>query len=94
MKLIIDIPEDDLDAIKYLKTKGWASRHELLILNGTPIPDNATNGDMINAMFDITGEYFYDEDRMVDVYGLDRTDEPSTFYADWWNAQYQKGGKE
>ena len=31
-----------------------------------------------------------DEDRMVDVYGLDRTDDPSTFYADWWNALYER----
>lgn len=62
--------------------------------NGTPIPDNATNGDVIKAIFDVTEEHFYDEDRMVDVYGLDRSDDPSTFYADWWNAPYQKGGKE
>ena len=38
MKIVIDISEDELDAIKYLKVKGWASRHELLILNGTPLP--------------------------------------------------------
>ena len=39
MKLIIDVPQDDIDAIKYLKVKGWASRHELLILNGIPLDD-------------------------------------------------------
>ena len=61
-----------------------------VIKNGTPIPDNATNGDVIKAMFDVTEEDFYDEDRMVDVYGLDRTDDPSTFYADWWNALYKR----
>ena len=37
MKVVIDIPEDDILAIKYLKEKGWASRHELLILNATPL---------------------------------------------------------
>lgn len=37
MQIVIDISEDDLDAIKFLKVKGWASRHELLILNGTPL---------------------------------------------------------
>ena len=37
MKLVIDIPEDDIFAIKYLKEKGWASRHELLILTATPL---------------------------------------------------------
>lgn len=43
-------------------------------------------------MFDITEEHFYDKDRMVDVYGLDRKDDPATFYVEWWNAPYQKGG--
>lgn len=54
------------------------------------IKNGATNGDVIKGFFDITEEHFYDEDRMVDVYGLDRTDEPSTFYADWWNALYER----
>ena len=76
----------------------YKSIHERLcykaIQDGTPIPDNATNGDAIKAMFDVAEEHFYDEDRMVDVYGLDRIDDPSTFYADWWNAPYQKGYKE
>ena len=59
-----------------------------------PLIKAETNGDVIKAIFDVTEEHFYDEDRMVDVYGLDRTDDPSTFYADWWNEPYQKGGKE
>lgn len=54
------------------------------------IKNGATNGNIIKEIFDITEEYFYDEDRMVDVYGLDRTDDPSTFYADWWNALYER----
>ena len=62
-------------------------------LSQPQIPDNATNGDVIKAMFDVTEEHFYDEDRMVDVYGLDRTDDPSTFYADWWNSPYKAESK-
>ena len=54
------------------------------------IKNGATNSDVIKGIFDITEEHFYDEDRMVDVYGLDRTDDPSTFYADWWNALYER----
>lgn len=42
MKIIIDISEDDLNAIKFLKIKGWANRHELLILDGIPF-DNIRN---------------------------------------------------
>lgn len=60
------------------------------IQNIVLIKNDATNGDVIKGIFDITEEHFYDEDRMVDVYGLDRTDDPSTFYADWWNALYER----
>ena len=92
MKLIIDIDEEDY----YRIASGFGQEEDALLLekvfkNGTPIPDNATNGEVIKAIFDVTEEHFYDEDRMVDVYGLDRIYDPSTFYADWWNAPYQKG---
>lgn len=93
MKLIIDVPQE------LAEKEHWYTDKEIWTVikaaqNGTPISDNETNGDVIKAMFDVTEEHFYDEDRMVDVYGLDRTDDPSTFYADWWNAPYQEGGKE
>jgi hypothetical protein len=52
MKIVIDIPEEDLDCIKYLKAKGWASRHELQILNGTPLPKG--HGDLIDVNRKIT----------------------------------------
>ena len=61
------------------------------IVNAPTIFDtnNATNGDVIKVMFDVTEEHFYDKDRMVDVYGLDRKDDPITFYTDWWNSLYK-----
>ena len=103
MQIVIDIDEDRYDEIHSLKFVMYGLQSEEnkqlfyrlinAVQDGTPIPDNATNGDVIKVMFDTTEEDFYDEDRMVDVYGLDRTDDPSTFYADWWNAPYQKGGK-
>lgn len=96
MQIVIEISEDDYKEVKEDTYSGTPFENRVFsaITNGTPIPDNATNGDVIKAMFDVIEEHFYDEDRMVDVYGLDRTDDPSTFYADWWNAPYQKGGKE
>ena len=95
MKLIIDIPDNTYANIQEHKRHTGFTILDLIkaIRHGTPIPDNATNGDVIKTMFDTTEEHFYDEDRMVDVYGLDRSDDPSTFYADWWNAPYRKGGK-
>lgn len=53
---------------------------------GTPIPDNATNGDVIKVMFSnteimITDErVFLREGTIVMIYPLT-----------WWNAPYQKG---
>ena len=90
MKRIIDIPEEDLDAIKFLKVKGWASRHELLILNGTPIPDNATNGEVIKTIFPYGkySEYFADVEMKTEE---NDTRFKSVFDRDWWDAPYQKG---
>ena len=93
MQIVIDIPKEHYRTLQDAMKNHMESLVGKIILNGIPIPDNATNGDVIKAMFEVTEEHFYDEDRMVDVYGLDRTDDPSTFYADWWNAPYQKGGK-
>ena len=95
-QIVIDIPEVVKHKVyAYGLSLSPSDKEQLIkaIQNGTPIPDNATNGDVIKAIFDTTEEHFYDEDRMVDVYGLDRSDDPSTFYADWWNALYREGGK-
>lgn len=47
MRIIIDILDEDIDAIKYLQKNGFASRHELAILNGTPLPKG--HGRLIDA---------------------------------------------
>ena len=59
------------------------------------IPDNATNGDVIKAMFPNreVDDYDYGKDPVIDVYGIDDT-EYITLRKDWWNSPYQKGGKD
>ena len=93
MKVIIDIPEGVHKLFKNNSRDCGMAYDEMYsaIKNGTPIPDNATNSDVIKALFDVTEEHFFED--MVDVYGIDRTDDPLTFYVDWWDAPYQKGGK-
>jgi len=59
------------------------------IANGTPIPDNATNGDVIKAMFPNTSLHIDERSHTIWV-GY----EEMSFRIDWWNAPYQKGGKE
>ena len=68
------------------------------VANGILIPDNATNGDVIKAMFPNL-KYKY---TVIDEY----TNEPTfvmlidediiltNFSMDWWNALYQRGDKD
>ena len=89
MKLIIDIPEENCklicsDGRPFLPSYKW-------IKNGTPIPDNATNGDMIKAMFPNADIEIHN----ITVYVIfDMHSNVISFDLDWWNAPYQKGGKE
>ena len=88
MKLIIDIPED---------THEWITRPDRLftdndinkvcwaVYNGTPIPDNATNGQVIQTLFKPNRVERTDDDIIVENYD---------FNEEWWNSPYQKGGKE
>ena len=76
MELIIEIDEE-----LYEEVKGYheLTECELAIFNGTPIPDNATNDDVLKALFDERG-YMGIHDRMM--------------HTKWLFAPYQKGGKE
>ena len=59
------------------------------IANGTPIPDNATNGDVIKALYPKgTTAKFATFMRFIDGEHYFNCSE------EWWNALYQKGGKE
>ena len=79
MRIIIDITEDVLEKFKQYVKDGCANVAERLITNGTPIPDNATNDDVLKALFDERG-YMGIHDRMM--------------HTKWLFAPYQKGGKE
>lgn len=95
MKLIIDIPEENYKQGtlgQYFDCYGM-KLHDI-ILNGTPILDNATNGDVIKALFPNTevDNYDYGKDPVIDIYGIDDT-EYITLRKTWWNAPYKKGDK-
>ncbi|MCR5475493.1 MAG: hypothetical protein K6F28_09880 [Lachnospiraceae bacterium] len=38
VEVVIRIPKDDIETIENLKRQGFASRHEIAILNGTVLP--------------------------------------------------------
>ena len=88
MKLIIDIPEDIYNHI-IVDSEYFTPSLVNAFKNGTPIPDNATNGDVIKAMFPdaeihIDGNYVFIHHMGFWIKCIIR----------WWNAPYQKGGKE
>ena len=80
MKLIIDIPDE------LAEKEHWYTDKEMWTVikaaqNGTPIPDNATNGEVLKTMFmpnRIT--------RTDDIVHIEYD-----FTPEWWNSPYQKG---
>ena len=89
MQIVIDIPKEHYRTLQDAMKNHMESLVGKIILNGTPIPDNATNGDVIKAMF---------PDAEIHIDGNDVFFHHMGFWIKcnirWWNAPYQKGGKE
>jgi len=96
MRILIDIPDTQYNNIMEVKSmslgripyKGIIMNAIRGIQNGTPIPDNATNGDVIMAMFPNVNVYEHNGGATYSV------NNEYNFNATWWNSPYQKGGKE
>lgn len=92
MKLIIDIYKDTYKNVMKKDTSfdeySTGSILSKIIQNGTPILDNATNGDMIKVLFPNCDclEFIHD----INVYP-DKTRQKvvGNFDRDWWNAPYK-----
>ena len=94
MKLIIDIPEENYNVIM---TEGFRERTDgkvtyKAIKNGTPIPDNATNGEVAELVWG-----FKPRENTCIIPKTECNGNPAECegcrFDDWWNAPYQKGGK-
>lgn len=97
MKIIANIPDE---MVQELKDGCFGAKHTLYdlagaICDGVVLPDNATNGDMIKAMFpliEVKREISSTSDNIVmrddSFFGV-----INRFHTDWWNAPY-KGGQE
>lgn len=102
MKVIIDIPEESIryaNEIPNTYCKWLLSYNDIVraIKLGIPIPDNATNGEILKTMFPNieadeaktnTGGY-------IEVKYLDTTDkcDATAFRKNWWNAPYKRGNE-
>ena len=94
MKLIIDIDNE------LAEKEHWYTDKEMWTVikaaqNGTPIPENPTNGDVIKAMFgaDKVFGFIHHVHLMAKVGDWFNEGVVADFDKDWWNAPYQKGGK-
>ena len=87
MKLIIEIPDNTYADIQEHKRYTDFTILDLIkaTRHGIPIPDNATNGQVIQTLFKPNRVERTDDDVIVENYD---------FSKEWWNAPYQKGGKE
>ena len=86
MQLVIDIPENTYKQIQALARNNYFE-HDICgnsmrrIANGTPIPEGATNGDMIKAMFPNISIYEHGS-----TYSINNEYD---FNSTWWNAPYK-----
>lgn len=101
MKAILEIPDEEVEIIKrngFNKDGTFSFKlNEVVkqaIRNGVILPDNATNGDVIKAMF----PQVIFTDSMVEGYVctiechlIGRDTKTMYFNADWWNAPYEGG---
>ena len=98
MKLIIDISEQDYNDIitcnPEVETEYILDLLMKCVDNGTPIPDNATNGDVIRAIF-TQWRIIDDADKDMIMFNIPMKVgyEFNACSREWWNAPYQKGGK-
>ena len=87
MQIVIDISEENYKVMKASVNK---SSSDYLILDGTPLPENPTNGDVIKFMFPNMIDSCWERKKYLsDVCG----DYTAIEYTEnWWNAPY-KGGE-
>lgn len=88
MKLIIDIPEVVQHKVyAYGLSLSPSDKEQLIkaILNGTPIPDNATNGEIMQMMFSNGAT----ENFATFMSFAASEDEYINCTYEWWNAPYK-----
>jgi hypothetical protein len=95
MMLVINIPKEvyaDImihnREIMHRESGKSAYYFEGLVQQGIPIPDDATNGDVIKTMFPNVNVYEHNGGATYSV------NNEYNFNTTWWNSPYQKGGKE
>ena len=91
MQIVIEMPQEviEKDAEGYFNYFGCMSKtlYETL-KNGTVLPNDSTNGDVIEALFPNTTVHIFECLNSVNVI-TDETLNAQTFDLEWWNAPYE-----
>ena len=91
MKIVIDIPEEEYNLIKIKSESnigGVSSEAERVIAKGTPIPDNATNGDVIQAVY---SHYTFEIESFEGFVRCSYDGWYIRLPICWWDAPYKEG---
>ena len=86
MQILIDISKKEYDLVQ----NGGGYNYLTAINNGTPIPDNATNGDVIKALFPDKLIWTGINEKYEEI-GFCHNGKDIVFTTEWWNAPYKRG---
>lgn len=81
-----ELPKHKNPLPPFIQTKADNKVEPYKKINAIIIPDNATNGDMIKAMFNVTIKHIYKEENTIITILDGKT---KCFDLDWWNAPYK-----
>ena len=83
--------DDAISAIDvFSNTASVLNLMDLPAVDAIPLPDNATNGDIIKALFNCEVCEPFIEDDIIHVIFADKKDSAIGFDWSWWNTPYTK----
>ena len=96
MKLLIEIDEEDYKFVKEAEGCRYSKKVIDGVINGVPIPDNATNGDVIKVMFPqyTPRQCGFSIWLVDDTKGIEHAMDNARFDVDFWNAPYKADKEE
>ena len=81
MQIVIEIPENKYDLVKLSAMSGVGDFLHKAVANGTPLPGNVTNGDMVEKFFG--KDVYFTLIRMMYSSCCEKLKK-------WWDAPYRK----
>lgn len=91
--VLVELPDETLTAIRVMVACGSGNGADELVANGTVLLDNATNGDVLKALF----PNVITQEAAVTIHATTKVVSNGVkggisfdFWKDWWNAPYKE----